>query len=281
MLSRSIAAFAVMLLIAGCGPVVTGPVRTCPPMGSAGEATAVLAERAGRAVPLRANGQCLLRYYVEGKEHRENFAVKLWVNPPGEIYLQGDIAFDATGIVLGSNDEEFWFWIKPKQVSRYWYGKWSQAGGAGEMIINPSLALEAFGMADTGGGRWSLSSENDCDVLTKTNKRGVILKRIHISRCGYLVSEIEYFDDGGDLSARAEFDKYVDVGDGFFVPRMIKMVTAAKDGGQDSARLTLDSVRPVLLNEKQRQRLFVRPQPQGFEHVYQIIDGHRVEQAGR
>ncbi len=281
MLSRVIV-FAAISVIAGCGPVVTGPARICPPMGSAGEATAALAERAGRAVPLRANGQCLLRYYVEGAERRENFAVKLWVNPPGEIYLQGDVAFDATGVVLGANSQEFWFWIKPKQVSRYWYGKWSQAGGAGELIINPSLVLEAFGIADAGGGgRWSLSSEGGRDVLTKTNKRGGILKRIHISRCGYLVSEIEYFDGGGDLSSRAEFDKYVDVGNGFFVPKMIKMVTTAADGRQDSAKLTLGSVRPVQLNEGQRQRLFVRPQPRGFEHVYQIIDGHRVEQVGR
>ena len=62
-----------------------------------------LQDRYEKAVPLKANGQCLLLFYADGKPQKENFPVQLWVNPPSEIYMQGDVAFNAKGIVLGSN----------------------------------------------------------------------------------------------------------------------------------------------------------------------------------
>ncbi|MBE3143292.1 MAG: hypothetical protein IMZ61_05125, partial [Planctomycetes bacterium] len=111
--------FALLLLVlffAGCA---VQPIRHCPGKTTADEAIAVLKSRREKITSIRATGQCLLRYHVEGKVRKENFPVKLWVNPPYEIYLQGDVAFDATGLVFGSNADEFWFWLKPKEVSSY------------------------------------------------------------------------------------------------------------------------------------------------------------------
>ena len=132
-----------VLFFAGCA---AQPMRHCPGKTTADEAIAVLKSHREKAVPIRATGQCLLQYHAEGKVRKENFPVKLWVNPPDEIYLQGDVAFDATGLVFGSNADEFWFWLKPKEVSSYWSGTWSQAGIWNGLAVSPMIALEAFGV---------------------------------------------------------------------------------------------------------------------------------------
>ena len=279
--SRFVTAFAAILVIAGCGQEVSGPVRVCPGKGSAAEVVAVLAERAERAVSIRANGQCRLKYYAEGKEHKENFAVKLWVNPPSEIYLQGDVAFDATGIVLGANAEEFWFWVKLKEVSSYWYGRWSEWGRDDELMISPSIVLDGLGLVDVRRFEWDLSNSGGFDILTGRKKEGRAVKRIYISTCEYLISKIEYFDDDGEVVVCAEPENYVEVAEGFYAAKVIKVISGGRGEKEDSVRITLGSVKAAEFNAKQRARLFVRPQPRGFEHVYQIIEGLPVEQAGR
>ena len=100
---------AAILIFSGCAAQIQKPVRVCPGKESIAESLSSLRLRLENAVPLKANGQCLLQYYAEDrKPKKENFPVKLWVNPPVEIYMQGDVAFDPKGIVLGSNEDEFW-----------------------------------------------------------------------------------------------------------------------------------------------------------------------------
>jgi hypothetical protein len=92
--------FALLMLIsvfAGCTTPTLQPVRYCEGKKTSAEAIETLNSHRDKAVPVRATGQCLLSYYLEGKQKKENFPVKLWINPPNEMYLQGDVAFDATG----------------------------------------------------------------------------------------------------------------------------------------------------------------------------------------
>jgi hypothetical protein len=208
---------------------------------------------------------------------KENFPVKLWVNPPNEIYLQGDVAFDATGLVLGANADEFWLWLKPKEISSYWWGAWTQTGMSRRIPINPMILLEAFGAVGASQGDWSLTHAN-FDILWLHDEQGVLVKRIFIEPCDYVVTKIEYFDSSGAIAATAEFSGYKQIAEGHLVPESIKIVVLSADGVEDSARISLTSVRPAQFNTDQRRRLFVRPPPRGFEHVYKIIDGDSVEQ---
>ena len=249
-----------------------------PGKTTADEAIAVLKSRREKAVAVRATGQCLLQYHAEGKVRRENFPVKLWVNPPNEIYLQGDIAFDATGLVFGSNADEFWFWLKPKEVSSYWSGKWSQAGIWNGLAVSPMIALEAFGAVDIHKGDWTLSSEDDFDLLILHNDRNVIIQKIYIEPCDYVVTKIERFDELGDVYLKAEFSGYEKTAEGFLTPSRIKIAAVSEESGEDSADITLSSVKPAQLSDQQKQRLFVRPLPRGFDHIYQVIAGKAVEQ---
>jgi hypothetical protein len=262
-----------VLFFAGCA---AQPMRHCPGKTTADEAIAVLKSRREKAI--RATGQCLLQYHAEGKVRKENFPVKLWVNPPNEIYLQGDIAFDATGLVFGSNADEFWFWLKPKEVSSYWSGKWSQAGIWNGLAVSPMIVLEAFGSVDIRQGDWILNHDGSLDLLVLRNGHGVILQKIYIEPCDYLVTKIERFDDSGDIYLKAEFAGYEKTAEGFLTPSRIKIAAVSEENDEDSVEITLSSAKPAELSVQQRQRLFVRPLPRGFNHIYQVIDGKAVEQ---
>ena len=248
-------------------------MRYCPGKQNVQEAIAALKSQREKIVPIRAAGQCLLQYHVEDKVRKENFPVKLWINPPAEIYLQGDIAFDPTGLVLGANTGEFWFWLKPKEISSYWWGTWSSAGYKRGLVLNPSAVLDGFGAVDFQNGDWSLT-HGKYDILWQYNDSGELLKRVYIDTCDYRVAKVEYFDSSEKCSVRAEFSNYRKITEGFYVPASIKIV----DANDNYVQISLGSVNITQFNEQQRNRLFVRPQPRGFEHIYRIIDGKAVEQ---
>jgi hypothetical protein len=232
---------------------------------------------------LRANGHCLLEYYVEGKRHKENFPLKLWMNPPVEVYLQGDIAFNPRGLVLGSNEREFWLSIKPQEISSYWWGLWSEGGYNEKLVISPKIMLEALGIIALDGNEsdkknWSLSNEGGFDVLTQHSDEGQPVKKLYISNCDYLVRRIEYFYANNELTVTAELKDYREVLKGIFVPASVKITRRADVNGGDSVKITLDSIKKAEFPEKLRARIFIRPDPQGFKHVYKVVNGRIVEQ---
>jgi hypothetical protein len=276
-LSKRIALFVWILIFAGCAAQTQRSTRPCAGKKTAAEAVETLNSRRQQTKPIRAAGLCLLQYRLEGKQHKENFPVKLWVNPPNDIFLQGDVAFDAAGLVLGSNADEFWFWLKPKEISTCWWGKWSQAGQWQSFAISPAVLLEALGSVGVPGDDWSLT-HGRLDVLWLHNDQGDLLKRIFIETCDYVVTKIEYFDSTGKIAATAEFSAHRMLAEGFFVPTRIRIINSADGKNENSAEISLASIGITRLNEQQRQRLFVRPKPRGFDHIYRIVDGSAVEQ---
>jgi hypothetical protein len=270
---------AAILIFSGCAAQIQKPVRVCPGKESIAESLSSLRLQLENAVPLKANGQCLLQYYAEDrKPKKENFPVKLWVNPPVEIYMQGDVAFDPKGIVLGSNEDEFWLAVRLKEVSGYWWGRWSEESRPEKLMISPRLVLEALGIAAVGDiESWSLSKEGAFDVLTK-QEGGSETKKIYIKTCDYLVRKIEYFGDDGRAAIIMELDKYKEISKNLFVPSIVKIVNRTDSNKEDSVQITLSSVKPANFTDKQRRRLFIRPQAQGFKHVYKIVDGNIIEQ---
>lgn len=267
-----------LIVLTGCAIQTPQSKRPCPGKQTAAEAIELLNSHRGKISPIRATGQCLLRYCLEGKQHKENFPVKLWINPPDEIYLQGDVAFDATGLVFGANADEFWIWLKPKEISTYWWGQWSQAGTWNSLVLSPTALLEAFGNVNLRDGRWSLTRMGDLDVLVMYNEQGTVFKLVHIEPCDYVVSKIEHLDSTGKVVGRVEFADYEKIDERFSVPTSINIIAFSSDGNNDSARISLNSVKSTEVSDQQRQRLFVRPQPRGFEHVYQITNGTTAEQ---
>ena len=269
------------VILAGCAPRMQKPMQVCPGAESAVDALSLLRLRLENTVPLKANGQCRLQYYAEGKPHKENFPVKLWANPPAQIYIQGDVAFDPKGIVVGSNEEEFWLSIKLKEVSSYWWGRWSEGAFSEKLMISPKLVLEALGIAEVGGGgNWSLSNEGAFDVLTKRDSRGVVIKKVYIFNCDHLVSKIEYFDANGQAVAIIRLYEYEEMSERFSTPTVIEITSGTAESAVDSVSITisLKSIRPAEFTDKQRRRLFTRPEPRGFKYIYKIVGDNIIEQ---
>ncbi|MFC1792944.1 hypothetical protein ACFL3Q_05095 [Planctomycetota bacterium] len=273
---------AAILILAGCESKIRQPTKICPGKDSVIDALAALKSQAQKVVPLRANGQCRFEYYVEGKKkkQRENFNVKLWVNPPIEIYMQGDKALVPKAIVLGSNDQEFWLSIRPKEISTHWWGNWSEQDLPEGLVINPRTLLESLGIGEIETHQdWSLSNEGPYDIISK-REQDVVIKKIYVYSCDYRVRKIEFFNRDGQVAAGAELDKYKEVSDGFFTPSLIKVTTFAQETGESSISITLDlnSVKPATITEPRRNVLFKLPQPRGFKKVYRIVNGKWFEQ---
>jgi hypothetical protein len=273
---------AALLILAGCAPEIQERLETCPGKESAAAALAALQAHSQNMAAMKAGGQCRLEYYLEGKKkpQSENLSIKLWVNPPVEIYLQGDKPLVPKAIVLGSNEREFWLSISPKEISTHWWGQWSQQGSSEGPLINPRTLLEALGIGETDQDQdWSLANEGAFDVLTK-REQGVITKKVYIYACDYQVRQIEFFDSNGQAVASADLDKYQEVSPGFFVPASIKLTALGRSSGEDALSITLDleSIKATEISPQQRKYLFERRPPQGFKHVRRIVNGKWVEE---
>jgi len=274
--------FAVAVVVSGCGEQIQKPLPICPGKQSAAEALSILQSHLQNASPLKASGSCVLQYYAEGKQRAERFPVKLWVNPPQEIFLQGDVAFDPQGVVLGANQDEFWLAIRLKEVSSYWWGRWEESGSFNRLVIDPKMMLEGLGIPALGSDRsedWSFAKEGAFDVLTRRGDRTIAGKRIHIYSCDYLVRKIEYLDIRGQATVVAELDKYEEVRQGFFVPTIVKITRRGASATESvTITVTLTSVKSADFTDKLRSYLFRRPEPKGLKHIYRILGGKVIEE---
>jgi len=258
----------------GAGQDRSGPIarRTIPDIMEALEA------RAAKSLPIKGTGRCLLQYYVEGKQKKEEFPVKFWVRPQHEVYLQGDVAFDPRGLVVGANAEEFWVSLRPKEISSYWWGRWDDVGGGVPLMISPRVVLEALGvMGPAEEGVWEIGWDKDLEVLTRRGQDNIVQKRVYIAGQTE-VRRIEYYDEFGAPTVTATLEKYQDVVTGFAVPRLLTMVRRGVAGKDDTVRLTINSAAAADISQKQADYLFVRPQPKGFDHVFTSVRGRWVEQ---
>ncbi|MHC4394432.1 MAG: hypothetical protein ACYS1A_02140 [Planctomycetota bacterium] len=274
---RSFLLIALALILGGCGGELKLPKRVCAGKNNVAESLDLL--RMANSAPFRANGRCHLRYNDQGKTHNENFLVRLFGNPPAEIYLQGDVAFNPKGIILGSNEDQFWLAIKPKQISTYWWGRWDEQDGFYKLVLSPKTLLEAFGVVEIGEEEnWSLTNKGIFDILAKRDEQGGVIKKIYVYSCDYRVRKMEYFDAAGEAVVIVELGKYKEVGGGFFVPQIIKITTAGEDNKRDTVKITLRSIKPISFTEKKRSLIFTPPKKRGYKNIYRIIGDDVIEQ---
>lgn len=281
---RILSVVATILILAGCAPKIQKPTKVCPGKKSVDEALAALQSNSQNMVPFRANGECFLEYYPEGKTKlkKENLTVQqLWVDPPVNFHFQGDKIAIPRAMILGSNEQEFWLAIRPKEISLYCWGRWSEQDSSEGPTINPKTLLEALGIGEIDPEKdWSLSNQGPYDILTKRD-RGVITKKIHIFSCDYLVRKIEFFHSNGQVSAVAELDRYEEVSEGFLVPALIKVTTYSRSEREKPFTFTvhLERIRPTDITEPQRNYLFKRRAAEGFKNVGRIVHGEWIDES--
>jgi hypothetical protein len=267
-----------VMFFVGCTPPVEKKLLSCLGAASLEEAIERLQANSKNIISFRVNGKCQSRFYDGGKKYQENFGVKVWAEPTKKLRLQGDIFLDPKGIVLGANEQEFWFSIKP-EMSTYVWGKWSDQGSVSAGLINPATLLEAFGSPKIEDKQqWALTNDQTFDILTRTNDRGKTVKKIYVYCCDSLVKKIEYYGKDGKAALIAKLDEYQKLGDSFFVPGVIELVTFDEKGNENSFKMTFETYKPYEFSDKQKEALFIRPEPRGFKNVYQIVKNKAVEQ---
>ena len=265
-------------VLVGCAPQARWPQRICPGKDSKAEALSILTERSQNLMSLEAKGRCIWKHFTEGKKSgKESFAIKVWINPPSQIRLHGDVAFNARGLDLGANDDEFWLAIKPEHDSYYW-GNWSDANLLGDVMLSPQLMLEAFGAGRIEDEQaWSLSSEKGFDRLSKLSN-GREIEKIYIYNCDQVVSKIEYLNDNGQVIVEVGLGKYKKVKDGFLAPTSIKIVSPTQGEEINIFDIKLNSIKPKEFTREHLNILFNRPPAKRYKNVYKNIDGNWVEQ---
>ena len=276
-------AAAAATLIGGCAAPGRPRLPICPGKATVDEALAALAARAQQAVPFRGNGQILLTYHEPdgGKSKRHNLPMNFLFNPPWETYIQGSVAADPKAVIMGSNRDGFWLVLRPKEMSSYYLGRWTEARNIEGLMMSPKVVLEAFGIIqdnEPNAGRWLLKNEGAFDILTERDEAGRVVKRVYVYACDYLVNKIEYFDSRQKVAAVAELGRYKPVAGDFRVPTRILVSTIGPAKRTDSIDITLTSTNVWEIKQKQRDVFFNPPDSDTFEHQYTLVDGRWVEE---
>ncbi len=277
-MTKRIIIFILFIFVIGCGGPKIEKFSICPGKAILKDSIAALGQTE-KVTPFRASGQCLATVYEENKRRKEEFSIKVWFNPPSELRLFGDIAFNARGLDIGSNADEFWFAAKPKELGNsFMWGKWIEQQGF-ITGIGPKILLDAFGSIDLKQtGDFSLSNEGPFDVLTLKNQDRIV-KKIYIYCCDYRIRKIEYFNDAGKLSIVVELSNYSIELDGSTFASQLLIRLIHEDRKEDSFRILFKTVSAFEYTNEKREAYFRKPANiEGFEHVYQIINGRLIEQ---
>ena len=270
------------VVLAGCAPEQPEPVkRICPGKASAAEALATLKKYSMQSDRFIAYGEGRASFYVEDKDKPQNErvpAVKLWFDPPGKVRFWGEVAFNRRGLDVGSNDTEFWFAAKPKEIGNtYIWGLWSEQERTDNILLSPGVLRQAFGLIDVDRAEnWSLSSARNEDVLTQNDEQGHPVKRIYITNCDYRVRRIEYLDAGRRITAALELADYKDLNQ-MSIPAKMKFLNPNDDGTVNTFEIILKSIKPA---DTIKDAVFKRPDTRGFKEVYRMVDGKAIEQPG-
>ena len=269
----------IFTLLPGCAQKIQQPLPVCPGKTTATESLAALQAQSENMVPIFARGTCKLLY--DPNEPTQNFNIKiLLIKPPFELYLQADTGIISKAVVIGSNENEFWLAARPNEIDSYWWGLWSEqtSGDAEGILINPRTLLESLGITEIDtDAQWSLSKEAGYDVLTK-KIQGVTVKKLKLYCCDYTVRTIEYFDNNGKPVAIAELNDYTQVTENFSIPASIEIYSPPEDvENQFNIKINLTPIREA--TDKQKNFSIVRDDdPQGFKHVYKVVNGQWYEQ---
>jgi hypothetical protein len=124
---------------------------------------------------------------------------------------------------------------------------------------------------DGPGVCWTLGKSRDFEVLS-IERDAVLTKRLYIDSRRCTVAKVEYFSPGGAVAAAMDLESYRSVGSGRRIPARIRIVSSDPDG-EESLRIAvkLDSVKEAVFSDAQLARLFSRPKPRGFKHVYRLV----------
>lgn len=239
-------------------------------MGNIQAAAEALKAHKSNVKPLIANADVKISFFKDGKPKEENADANLAFDPPRNLFFRAK-RLGIEVIWAGSNDEQFWFRMKPKEISQYFSGTWKQLDKcSSNLLISPESMLDALGMV-TVDSSWKFKDINGQDVLVKLGADNLINKRIFINRNGYLVSRIEYYDKYGIMAVAVDMADYTPIARGSKIPKKIDITSY--DLGEMAAKVKITLKNPKFLTpDKIREKTFLKPDSKGFDSVFKMND---------
>ena len=259
---------AVMVLLSGCQQPLIQPRQLCPGKPTVQQAAAVLLLQKQNVQPIMATADCIMSWRDEkAKPKDESVSGNMAFVPPEKIFFKGDKFGE---IRFGTNETEFWLRVKP-ELDSYWWGSKAQADRCDQMLlVNPANVAEALGIVDVTAD-WKLNYRDGYDMLS-LYEDDKLKKRVSVNACDYRIEEIEYFDAQGMKKVSIALAAYWAGDDGLTVPTEIHIRYFDPLGTEESSvQIKLKHIRP-LPPEKQKKKLFLRPERDGYEHVYRLDD---------
>jgi len=242
------------LVLSGCGVtlVIDEPRGVVVGKGSIATAGAVLDEYRLQMVPVMASGELIYVEFEGGKRKsplKFNPAILRFV-PDRRMYFRANNLF-GEAVRLGSNGEEFWLRMKPKEVDRYWSGSWRQLRNCREqLLLSPKVMLEALGVISVDSS-WRIVNQPGVDVLVKYDGVGLPLKKIYVRTSDYLIDKIEYYGKGILVAVEVKLSGYKKIEGGVSVPGNI-MITSFDEGVvQSTMKVRFKSIKRFKPSDKQ------------------------------
>lgn len=173
-------------------------------------------------------------------------------------------------MLVGSNDSEYWMYIKPKKHG--WWGKYEHRGKecSGGMLIDPQVFLEFAGLSGLPSGLpypgyKVLAEENIIEYIDLAEDGFEIKREIIIDRRTNLAKEIIAYAESGEVIMRSRLSKYRQVGDG----KVAGEIELSWPGRESFFRIKLRSLKKY---KKIKRQLFERRESEGYEQVDRECD---------
>lgn len=210
-------------------------------------------------------GNCIIDIDDDGHRIKESYRVKIYYEPQQNLYFQGDHDLLGKAIILGSNSDEFWLWIRHKEVSSYWFGDWNKMDSS-SLLISPDIIFEAMGISSNSTDEYKI--EDGYYVFQQGSKKK------YYSCCDGLLEKIEVIGSTGQVVSICNLSGYFQPVEGkdFTIASNIEIITFNKSGNENKINLKLkkNSFKKKEFNDKFRGRFFSRPVPKGAKNIYEI-----------
>ncbi len=220
------------------------------------------------------NLMCKLSYWDEERKWRNltGFKMKLWLEPPCNLYLVGNAVPGPEGkIFMGANQEEFWLSIRP-EINTYWHGRWDDMPDVTRLELNPKVVLESLGLVEFAPHEtWELDNQRGVDVITCTHvTSGRVTKRLFVDTRKYQLKRILYYDTMGEVAVVVDLERYRVLDGRNSVPTGIRVGRYLYGELDGRVTFTLTESRLIQVTEKARDRAFKR-KPVASQSYDQII----------
>jgi hypothetical protein len=248
-----------LFFLAGCA----AQKRSCPPIATAAEATAVLKGYSAGLKPLKATGSCSLNYTDEkGQRFAQSFPVRIWYVNNRKFCLYGDVLFDPKAVCFAVNGDEFWVYAKPFDL----YITEKNGVKNEDYFSNPAALVDFLEPVGSDCLNVVLADSKDNSILTCKDSRGYTSKRIFIDQCSRVVKKAEYFNSAEEPAFVVEADEYKKViGEKFSFPRKLNYKYLNGQNLNNWIRIKIDSVKLWQANPQQLKALFSPPDANSIE----------------